>query len=448
MKRRNNESLKKTEVGIVDHRHMPGWSVEQVLNFFAERGIARVIFSGGLDEWPREWFKQVSGGWVLVTYTHQTRTAVYERDSVRVTVTLQRNWADGSVNEFREQYRSAESDFARKFGFGFLVSPTLTGLYGVEASIPYKTPETVASDSFREYLHANTTQGRGENFSRGEFPGFQYWDRRFAYASDACGDLPTGTEQESSLDYFVPFLAAFYHVRFQVPADWQHVGLLPALTAEGWRWPRTPGSWYESACVAEPELRLAIESGWRVEVVRRWSFTNGRPLEKFTGDMKKLVVQSQSRGDSIASKIFRRITLNAYGGLYARSFERESFVAESELLERNDAAVLTAQPVEGGAMVQDRSAKRDSRFYMPEWTAYIWSRARARLAAAMLSIPFRDLLACHVDAVYSSRDLPEPFAGDSVGKFRLKGRIDAPVRVENARDFVRVRAQAEGVMNG
>lgn len=447
MKRRNNEHLKRAAVGIVDRDSLSGWSVAQLLNFALEKNLSRVVLSGSLDDWPREWFRQVSGGWFLRTYTHQTRTAVYDQGDVTIALTLQRNWADGDLTEFRRQYREAESDFARRFGFGFLTSPTLTGLYGVEASIPYKTPESVASDGFRQYIHNNTTQGRGENFSRGEFSGFQYWDRRFAYAADARGDLPVGTETESVGEY-ARFQPGFYSIRFQVPADWRHVGLLPVLSADGWRWPRGPGGWYESPCVAEPELRLVIDSGWRVEIVRRWLFNAGRPLEKFTRDMSALMVQAEARGDKIASRIFRRITLNAYGGLYARSFEREAFVTESDLLERNDAAVLTAEPVDGGAMLRERTAQREQRFYVPEWTAYIWARARVRLAEALLSVPYSDLIACHVDAVYCAGELPEPFVGDSIGKFRLKGRLSRPVAVSTAQDFLRVRAEAEGVIDG
>lgn len=447
MKRRNNEHLKMAQVAIIDWRDIYGWSVDQLLRYVRKYNRGRVILSAGLDDVDRLWFHETSVA-RLVTYQHATRTAIYEYEGARVEVTLQRNWASGDVGEFRDQYRQAESDFARKFGFGFLLSPTLTGLYGVEASLPYRTPEATASPEFRKLLHANTTQGRGENFNTGVFDKFLYYDRRLAYPADARLDLPVGAERELTDTDFVPYGCAFYKGEFQVPSDWQHVGLLPVLGPGGWFWPRNPGERHRFECLAEPELRLAIESGWKVAIDRAWGFDAGRPLEKFTVDLSKLSAQADLVGQSIAKQIFRRIMLTAYGGLYARSYEREMFVSDAELMERNDAAMLTARIVDGGAMVQDRSEKRDERFYMPEWTAFVWSRARARLAAAMLNLRFGELIACHVDAVYCARALDSFFTGESIGKFRLKGGIESPVTIRNQRDFINAKKEAEGAFNG
>ena len=60
---------------------------------------------------------------------------------------------------------------------------------------------------------------------------------------------------------------------------------------------------------------------------------------------------------------------------------------------------------------------------MPHWTAWVWSWARRKLALRLLAVPYSELLGCHVDAVFSQSELAGDDVGETVGKFRLKGKL-------------------------
>lgn len=417
----------------------------------------RVFLSGGLDDYPRAFFQYPAeqGLAKLKAYSHEARTAVYETEGREVTLTLGRNWADfDRFGEFEHQYKAANGSFKLRFGFEFLNSPTLTGLYALESSLPYKIPSLTASLSFRALLHSQTTQGRSEMFWNRLPQKFFYYDRRFAYAADAKLELPCGEPVETQGGELVDYETAFYRVEFDVPENWPHVGLLPVLNEKypdfepvgGWTWP-IRGS--HLAFVATPELQLAKEWGWRFRVLNKWRFQAQRPMEKFVKTLEGLWKVARDERQLIEADIYRRLALHAIGGLYARSFERERFVDFAELIERNDAAALNAELTDAGAMVVERSGQRDERFYMPEWTAFIWSRARARLNKALLLLPCSSLVGCHVDAIYSETNLshcaPE-LVGGNVGQFRLKGYLGRESRVESKADLTRVRTEAEKML--
>lgn len=421
--------------------------IGSALNFTSGRRV-RVFLSGGLGDYPRAFFQYPAEQGIarLKAYSHGARTAVYEVDSREVTLTLGQNWAGfDHFSTFESQYKAASSSFKLRFGFEFLNSPTLTGLYALESSLPYKVPSSTASASFRALLHAHTTQGRSEMFGNQSPDKFFYYDRRFAYAADAKLELPCGEPVESQSGKLVDYETAFYRVEFDVPEGWPHVGLLPCLghSGDGWHWP-TSGSGL--AFVATPELQLAKENGWRFRILNKWEFQSFRPMEKFVKTLEGLWKLAKSERQTVEADIYRRLVLHAIGGLYARSFERERFVDFAELIERNDAAALSAELTDAGAMVTERSGQRDERFYMPEWSAFIWSRARARLNRALLKLPFSSLVGCHVDAVYSSTDLricaPE-MTGDEVGKFRVKGCLGESRGIRSKGDLARVRAESE-----
>lgn len=454
MKRKDNSTLVPAAVLFQNERMEFNATaadlIGSALNFTKAKRV-RVFLSGGLEDYPRSFFQYPAEQGVasLRAYSHGARTAVYETDGREVTLTLGQNWAAFDYfGNFESQYKAANGSFKLRFGFEFLNSPTLTGLYALESSLPYKIPSSTASSSFRALLHLQTTQGRSEMFGNQSPQKFFYYDRRFAYASDAKLELPCGEPVETQGGELVDYETAFYRVEFDVPGGWSHVGLLPCLghSGDGWTWP-TKGSGV--AFVATPELQLAKEWGWRFRVLNKWKFQAQRPMEKFIKTLEGLWKVARDERQMIEADIYRRLALHTIGGLYARSFERERFVDFAELIERNDAAALNAELTDAGAMVTERSGQRDERFYMPEWTAFIWSRARARLNKALLLLPCSSLVGCHVDAIYSETNLrhcaPE-LVGGNVGQFRLKGYLGRESRVESKADLTRVRAESEKML--
>lgn len=384
------------------------------------RRVVLVLLGIDAPELSREWMCGLTVG-TLESYNHYARTAVYQWGERVVTVMSGENWFPRGVDipsaiyEFELALRAVKQNF----GFSFLASPTLTGLHCLESKIPFGV-ESCQDEAFHSLLHRYTTQSRNEFFSQQKIDEFWYYDRRFAYAADVVLDMPIG-EPIVSNPVWVPYQPAFYQVRFEVPNGWQHVGLLPSLKSDGWRWLNSGADY---SFVAEPELRVAIGAGWHVDILARWEFETGRPFEKSVKILIQLFESFKRTGHTVAAAIIRRLVLQAIGAMYARVFEREQIVDESELLERNDAAVLTAEAESDGRYsLRDRSERRESRFYAPIWTAYTWSRARASLARTMLGVPFDSLLGCHVDAIYTDREALTIGDNGRVGQFRLKSRI-------------------------
>lgn len=411
--------------------------------------LQQVIFCNPA-ELPREWFYEGVPGAELRDYNHATRTGVYDCvDGQTVTIQCAENWFPRGTSPLDAPvgFRRAQSIFRKEFGFDFLSSPTLTGLYAFESKLPYSLPEGEPSSEWRQFMHGNTTQSRNEIWLPKTADSFYYYDRRFAYAADAVLELPCGAPVELSGDdaAYIAYECAWYMVNFNVSEGWQHVGLLPVLGADGWTWPRERVRGGYVTFVAEPELRLALASGWPVEIKKKWRFEKARPLEKSIKLLVGMFERAKADGDDVEAAIYRRMVLQAIGALYARSFARESIVDGAELLERDDAAVLTAKDLgDGRHSLTDRTTQRGGRFYQPEWAAYIWSRARARLNAAMLGLPFDSILGCHVDAIYTDREALTIQDNGKVGQFRLKGRIEnKELTLNTMADLSRVKAFAE-----
>lgn len=419
----------------------------------ASRNV-RVLIVAKLEDLPREWFAEaLTGGnaeWQMESYNHESRTAVYTNGVRKIALSHSANWlACSDAVVALNAYRNANSNFERVFGFPFLASPTMTGLYAIEQSLPQKIETQPLPSEFAEHLHQHTTQGRSEFFGEAMTDKFYYFDRVFAYAADCYLEMPCGVPFYEKLGEFKRFEAAFYQVKFEVPENWQHVGLLPVMSVDGWRWPR---SGKHETFVAEPELRLAAENGWRFEVVEKWSFGVGRPLESWRKKLVQLWDSAKIAANAgcvelrecrkAESDIYRRILLHGLGGLYARSFRRERIVTAEQMAEENSLEALTAEPL-GESFRMDTRVARSDRHYMPHWTAYTWSRARRNLALQMLSLPFSSVLACHVDAIYSREPLADE--GTAIGKFRLKGKLEFPEeKLVTSRELLRWRQLSEG----
>lgn len=408
----------------------------------------RVLVNAPLDVLERSWFDEgTSAGWKLKSYSHVGRTAVYFNGLREVTLQRADMWLDvADTKQAARIFTDADDVFRRLFGFGLLASPTMTGLFAIEQTIPKSIDATKPSEEFLAYLHANTTQGRSEAFIPAEVKAFYYYDRRFAYAADCRAEMPCGVEQMECEGAFVPYEPAFYRVRFAVPERWCHVGLLPVLTVDGWRWPM---SGTHETFVAEPELRIAFGCDWQIKVLEAWRFGKAKPLETWRNKLVNAWQVANQLKAKTEANIYRKILLHGIGGLYARSFQRERIIDGNELADLNTAEALTAEPLASGGFRTEMRAERGERFYMPHWSAYTWSRARAALLRSMLSLAPSSIIGCHVDAIYSSLPLYNG-TGDGIGQFRLKGSAswNAPMQIRGQRDLLAMRAASEAAQGG
>jgi len=227
-----------------------------------------------------------------------------------------------------------------------------------------------------------------------------------------------------------------------IPNDWNHIGLLPWLSEDGWEWPSRPGSQFEG-WFCEPELTLAMQNGWHIAVRMGWKFAKGRPL---CGWAKRLIRMreylqlkeseyiSRSGGEhyGVAAKAPRQILNHTIGSLYARGYEREEFVSDDnwvkwliehpDIVERQD-----VERVEGGYIVPCYAPdKSPLSINMPHWAATIWSLERAFVAKAALECDGKEgrpgpevLVRINGDAVYSTAELPIKDNGN-LGQLRRK----------------------------
>lgn len=425
---------------LTDYGKQGGFHASTLLDFAqmnSTQARVRILLVVDRSMLSREWFQEglYASGWQLDSYNHESRTGVFKKDNLygveglTVTLSASDNWAKCSdVTQFRAAYLSACEGFRNKFGFGFLSSPAMTSLYAIEQSLPAACDASPLHEEIAQYLHKNTTQGRSEVFN--EFTAtrsFQHYDRVFAYAADCNLDMPVGTcrvvDPDAEPIEFKRYEPAFYLVDFWIPDDWNHVGLLPAKTRDGsgWHWPRRG---FHSAFVAEPELRLAFDHGWRFRIMQKFVFDSvNKPLQNWRKRLVELWADAKARGAGLESDIYRKALLFGIGGMYARSYKREQVIDAATLMERNDAAALTAEKIAPGQYRVESREVRGERFYMSHWTAWVWSWARRKLALRLLATPYSELLGCHVDAVFCQNELNGDDIGESVGKFRLKGSL-------------------------
>lgn len=411
----------------------------------------RVLMTGEKKE--REWFIPIATAIRLENYNHTYRAANYSIDCVNgetlsVSVGLADAWTvEESASVAAVQYAQVSRMIKSEFGFDLLSSPGMTGCFALESALPEKVnSEALDSEVFPDILHRRVTQGRSEVFLPTEVKALYVYDRKFAYAADCRLEMPCGQAEFIPNGAFEPYKPAFYQVIFKVPDNWLHVGLLPVKSDGGWEWPQFGA--YETF-VAEPELRIAIAQGWEVDVLGKWAFSSGRPLESW----RNRLVDLYNTSEPALAKIYRNVLLHTIGALFARTWKRERIVTHSEFMELEGDAVFSAEMLESGMVKLDDELERGKRFYMPHWAAYTWSRARAALVSAMLRVPVEKVLACHVDAIVTSEPVELVTANppkDSIGQFRLKGELHfpSPERIETKARLFELMRMAEAAKGG
>ena len=313
----------------------------------------------------------------------------------------------------------------------------------------------------RRLIQSNSGQGRFEMCTLPdlqEIEGLYCLDGRFMYAASLNG-LPCGTLLHDDKSEFLPNVRGRYRVRYEVPADWKHLGLL--MTKEGadkWTYPAAPGVTAETWS-SWTELQLAINKGWKVEIRERLLWLEAAqkdgpasPLETWG---KRLVELYMTEGIPRLVKIaIRNIVLTTIGGFMAKQRIRTyvgdindpafvETVKKAEDVKETPSGRYTCEvPIE--------MTPRQILFAHPEWCADIWGRCRTRMlhydkkrgrgeivaSWGALDVPRERVIAIRSDALWLSYN-PEWQDDGMPGSMRLKECIARPVTAPHSEEQLR-----------
>jgi len=288
-------------------------------------------------------------------------------------------------------------------------------------------------------------------------------DARWMYAS-CLSHLPVGPVYHDYVNEFIgvtrkdgrlaPRCPAFYHVTVTVPSGWRHIGLIKGPYDSGY--PNTPGQTFSNWTTA-PEVALAIENGWIVRINERiyWPETDNikDPLANWRNKLVAMRLQIEKEIMQIEEELkhrkddalslqkevlglqkdaIRHIVLHTIGSFIQTITLDPHFTPYDEL-------PLPVEPYKGliestpiGIRWQSARPLPSSRqpFIHPEWAAYVWGQARARLAAFALRLPYETIISLSTDSICCT-DTPEWLASEDTGRpgsFRYEGHIKGPVR--------------------
>jgi hypothetical protein len=321
----------------------------------------------------------------------------------------------------------------------------------------------ILPDGVRTLIRATSGQGRFElppppGGSEGYAPALNYLDKRLAYAAPALDELGIGPVTHDEASDYAGWQPARYRVAYQVPDGWAHLGLFmtkdPAKQA-GWVYPRTPGetgeTWLDAA-----ELRIALgpfpqtcpdcercyrindgarcsQHGWPFSIRERLVFTKGRPLHAWA---EKLVAARDNCYTGPARAAARNILLHTIGAFHDTPRPATHYGVAADV--PNGVAVDTLLLPSGEELYawQLRSQEPPTDSTHPELSSQVWARTRVGMLLhrpygtekylGALTLPFEQIVALRLDALYSTVDPGWPDNGGP-GAFRLKGHLAGPL---------------------
>lgn len=399
-----------------------------------------------------------------------------------------------------------------------MLTPTATGKNLWAAALPPQfNPEPISWDIADE-IHATSGQHHIEHLvgsegdglhddviptidsrARPEIDQFTYIDGRFMYAS-LCWELGTGPavrlNRSQAADLLHSphgeYVRARYEVRFTVPNDWSHIGILPmkhSNPSDGWYYPNRPGAhgvtWADAA-----EIFVALRAGWHIEPLQAVRFNQAMPPAKKrranddvtaqrttvkAKPMDQWAQKLRTARDNIAGDpdipevikqaigaALRAILINTIGGFASRG--RSATVTVTDIKDVPPEHQHSIQ-VHGDVFSYiEPQQMPDSAlpFYRPELAAQVWGRGRAKVLSApgkgqqvgALYLPGSSIIGINGDAIYTT-EMPEwalPVdrggADDGMpGKLRLQGYLAGPIktpRTSDERNQLRLKAQKRG----
>ena len=293
-------------------------------------------------------------------------------------------------------------------------------------------------------IRGNAGQGRRELCTLPELEqisGLYCLDARFMYAA-SLNNLPSGALLHDDVPEFLPNIRGRYRVRYRVPAQWQHLGLLMTKAEpQGWKYPCVPGETGE-AWAGWTEVQLAKNNGWEVEIYERllWSETGQKggptdPLKTWGSRLTECYMAADAL--PLVKTALRNIVLATIGSFAPKPRVRRVIGSI------NDAAFLEAMEKARGAVkktpsgnytceITEEPKPGEALFSHPEWSAEIWARCRTRMlhyeqkragavvaAWGALHVPRSHVVAIQTDALYLSH-LPDWPDDGLPGSMRVK----------------------------
>lgn len=491
---------------IGDRRKNP--NLTDLLETAASYGATRIMLTGKRPEpapGVRHWLFVKTPGWRAgdhwVNSGPPTGRFEHEITGQRVEVRTIEEWfgdlsltpaqARESWNLLAEVLRGVDAK-ARLF-----LTPARTGTNLWALSLPRNVNPVPVLNDIAEELHLTSGQHHQEHLVAGPnhnnhpdvralvdpattptINQFAYVDGRFMYAAMGreLGIGPGFRFNQARAWQLLndePYARARYLVRFEVPKDWNHVGILGVRKPEisdGWYFPNRPGAVGETWADAA-EVQVAMAHGWSIVVYEAVMFTKARPLDTFTERLTRArdrVSQDQDLPFLLRKAVegaLRMIVLQAIGSFASRG--RDSTRVATSALEV-PAEYQRTMSRQGELFIYRVPSSRNSgwqEFYHPELAAQVWGRARARVldgpsalghhTAGALTVDPGTLLGINGDAIYTT-ELPRwslPVAQDGgddgrTGRLRLQGftagNYQTPATLEQ-RDALKRRAERAGV---
>jgi len=407
---------------------------------------------GGDADGLRDWLGAPVEGWSTDPAGHyledlQSFTLRYRSDlGRRVDLHRAASWfGEGAYTPAQAEAAWDELAAAVSASFGggtLLATPATTGrdlfVRGLgERSYPRAPLE------LQDEIRGTTGQGRDELLPApagvDSLAGLAEYDGRLMYGA-LCWGLGSGVEVDQAATngaHCAAFAAEFaanpqrrgrYLVRWKVPADWDHVGLVGHWTGNGWRYPSAPGEsgvdWLDGC-----ELVLLMRCRWGMQIQRRVLYyepTGAGPLDSWA---KKLCRLRDDVGE-LAGAGVRSILLHSIGAFTGRGHT----VTRSAPIDRPGAVPADAigTRIEGDWLVWGEPRPTAwPELAHPEWSAAVWARCRARLwsgpdGTGALYVPASSVVAFRTDALYLTERQPWPDDG-RVGRLRLKSWLPGPL---------------------
>jgi hypothetical protein len=264
--------------------------------------------------------------------------------------------------------------------------------------------------------------------TEGMLPGCVVYDGRAMYLGVASLPVGTGPVRHVGAGHRPsPDDRGRVRVRFTVPPDWKHVGLLGVPPGDGtaWRWPSEPGSTWETWCDVA-EVRLSEAYHWRVEVLEGWLLGRAAPLAPWAGRLETLYDRAMRAGDPLLARLYRDICIITIGELHSRGLRD----AETPIQRGHEALIAPGEAwsvTPDGYTVHERvSRDKPADTFHPEWAAGVWSYTHYRIARALLSVPVEQIIAVRGDAIYLT-EAPTWVDSGRVGALRFQGYAPGPL---------------------
>ena len=322
-------------------------------------------------------------------------------------------------------WSSLAKTFRVNLSYADLMRPGRTGQILLERMCVDLTP---LPQSLQELITSTSCQHRIEFFRReGEIDVLHQYDGRAMYLGCCRGlGIAGGKWFQIQGQDILPSERGRARIIFEAPANWYNIGLFACQNDEGgWVWPMCGETWADLC-----EIRFAREQGWMVHVEEKLVWPEGNPLDLWSERLGRLYIKTKETGNDALAGCYRAIALHTIGRMHNLGYRTEE-IEVSETDDRATVADIRGVTATGVVIAERRSTNKPTYHCHPEWSAAIWSRARLRIAKAILSLPRGSVHAIYGDAIFTtvrSVDGREGWQDDgAAGRLRLTGSWPGPM---------------------